>query len=113
MAVFPPENLPEHDEEEPVNELQLDDVGVTIPDTGIALSVPDSQECPRKPELIVNRKCYKKCSTNAECRGRNKQCLCDDVCGKSCVNPSECQHMWLLSCSDGNQTRAVLNDVRD
>ena len=47
------------------------------------------KECPRKPELIKNRKCFKKCKTEADCKGRNKSCLCDDVCGKSCVKPSE------------------------
>ena len=49
----------------------------------------NDKECPRKPELILNRKCLKKCRDDKDCRGRRKQCLCDDVCGKSCVKPSK------------------------
>ena len=50
----------------------------------------EDQDCPRKPGLIGNRKCLKKCRADTDCRGRNKRCMCDDVCGKSCVKPSEC-----------------------
>jgi len=49
----------------------------------------DHPTCPRKPELAGNRKCLKKCRSDDECRGRNRRCFCDDVCGKSCVRPSE------------------------
>ena len=49
----------------------------------------EDKECPRKPELIKDRKCLKKCRNDLDCRGRNKKCLCDDVCGKSCVKPSK------------------------
>ena len=48
----------------------------------------DHPTCPRKPELIINRKCLKKCRSDIECRGRNRRCLCDDACGKSCVKQS-------------------------
>ncbi|KAK2168060.1 hypothetical protein LSH36_21g11019 [Paralvinella palmiformis] len=46
-------------------------------------------DCPRKPELAIHRQCLKKCRTDLDCRGRNRQCLCDDVCGKACVKPSQ------------------------
>ena len=49
----------------------------------------NDKECPRKPDLIGDRKCLKKCRNNKDCRGRNKKCMCDDVCGKSCVKPSK------------------------
>ena len=51
----------------------------------------DHPTCPRKPELAGNRKCLKKCRSDLECRGRNRKCFCDDVCGKSCVRPSKLQ----------------------
>ena len=47
----------------------------------------ENEECPRKSDLIENRKCFKKCHTSKDCRGRSKRCLCDDTCGKSCVKP--------------------------
>ncbi|CAH1787584.1 unnamed protein product, partial [Owenia fusiformis] len=47
-----------------------------------------NSECPRKPELAAKRTCLKKCRSDNDCRGRNKRCLCDDVCGKSCVRPT-------------------------
>ena len=53
-------------------------------------------ECPRKLEMTLERKCLKKCRTDLDCRGRNKQCLCDDVCGKSCVKPSKSSFLLLL-----------------
>ncbi|CAH1787575.1 unnamed protein product [Owenia fusiformis] len=48
-----------------------------------------NSECPRKPELAAKRTCLKKCRSDTDCRGRNKRCLCDDVCGKSCVKPTK------------------------
>ncbi|ELT92507.1 hypothetical protein CAPTEDRAFT_223767 [Capitella teleta] len=48
----------------------------------------DDPECPRKPSMVHGRKCLKKCQTDSDCKGKNKQCLCDDVCGRSCVKPT-------------------------
>lgn len=57
----------------------------------------DHPTCPRKPDLVRNRKCLKKCRSDLECRGRNRRCVCDDVCGKSCVKPSlKCESLKTL-----------------
>ncbi|XP_006826066.2 protein lev-9-like [Saccoglossus kowalevskii] len=52
------------------------------------VSAQDSDNCPRKPDMIgEGRTCKKACTTNASC-SENRECLCDDVCGFSCVNPT-------------------------
>ncbi|XP_014676252.1 PREDICTED: protein lev-9-like, partial [Priapulus caudatus] len=45
--------------------------------------------CPRDIEAIATsgRRCLKKCQTDSDCNGRRKKCMCDDMCGQSCVNP--------------------------
>ncbi len=55
----------------------------------------NDKEGPRKADLIGDRKCLKKCRNNKDCRGRNKKCMCDDVCGKSCVKPSKLRTAWI------------------
>ncbi|XP_076821299.1 CUB and sushi domain-containing protein 3-like [Clavelina lepadiformis] len=48
--------------------------------------------CPRNLSLIEEgRICRKPCTKDSDCRGRQKRCRCDDVCGLSCFNPvAEC-----------------------
>ncbi|XP_064649036.1 sushi, von Willebrand factor type A, EGF and pentraxin domain-containing protein 1-like isoform X2 [Lineus longissimus] len=47
----------------------------------------DGGSCPRDNEKALQRNCMKKCTTDQECRGKRKKCVCDGVCGRSCVNP--------------------------
>ncbi|XP_064088852.1 sushi, von Willebrand factor type A, EGF and pentraxin domain-containing protein 1-like isoform X5 [Macrobrachium nipponense] len=52
-----------------------------------------SDSCPRDEEAIkrTGRKCLRKCSTDADCLSRRKICICDGVCGLSCIKPDrEC-----------------------
>ncbi|XP_077969388.1 sushi, von Willebrand factor type A, EGF and pentraxin domain-containing protein 1-like isoform X2 [Styela clava] len=45
--------------------------------------------CKRDLSMIeAERKCRKPCQKDADCKGGNKRCVCDDWCGKSCFNPS-------------------------
>ncbi|XP_076821926.1 protein lev-9-like isoform X2 [Clavelina lepadiformis] len=47
------------------------------------------ETCVRNLSLLEEgRNCRKFCDTNSDCRSSSKQCLCDDVCGKSCYNPN-------------------------
>ena len=40
------------------------------------------------------RTCPRKCESDADCLNERKLCLCDDVCGLSCVRPSkECPEL--------------------
>ncbi|KAF6037688.1 hypothetical protein EB796_004007 [Bugula neritina] len=44
--------------------------------------------CPRKSHLIGSRVCKKACTQNSDCKGSKKKCVCDDVCGLTCLNPT-------------------------
>ncbi|XP_071532550.1 LOW QUALITY PROTEIN: sushi, von Willebrand factor type A, EGF and pentraxin domain-containing protein 1-like [Panulirus ornatus] len=50
-----------------------------------------SDSCPRDEEAIarMGRTCLRKCSTDADCLSRRKVCLCDGVCGLSCIKPDK------------------------
>ncbi|XP_076821841.1 sushi, von Willebrand factor type A, EGF and pentraxin domain-containing protein 1-like isoform X2 [Clavelina lepadiformis] len=45
-------------------------------------------DCPQRNEnkIEVGRNCKKSCETDENCRNPSKQCLCDDICGMSCIN---------------------------
>ncbi|XP_068247282.1 sushi, von Willebrand factor type A, EGF and pentraxin domain-containing protein 1-like isoform X1 [Palaemon carinicauda] len=52
-----------------------------------------SDSCPRDEESIkrTGRKCLRKCSSDADCLSRRKICICDGICGLSCIKPDrEC-----------------------
>nr|XP_039268972.1 clotting factor C-like isoform X1 [Styela clava] len=42
-----------------------------------------------KQFLEHGRKCRKSCDKRSQCNGISKDCLCDDVCGKSCFDPEK------------------------
>ena len=62
----------------------------------------DDPECPRKPELAKNRQCLKKCLSDLDCKSKKRRCLCDGVCGRSCVKPSE--FSWSASSIQQNES---------
>ncbi|XP_073987217.1 hig-anchoring scaffold protein isoform X2 [Rhodnius prolixus] len=52
-----------------------------------------SVECPRDEEHaeFIGQKCLRKCSNDEDCKSKKKKCLCDGVCGMSCIKPErEC-----------------------
>lgn len=50
-----------------------------------------STECPRDEEqaTLLGQKCLRKCSSDEDCKSKKKKCLCDGVCGNSCIKPGE------------------------
>lgn len=52
-----------------------------------------STECPRDEEqaTLLGQKCLRKCSSDEDCKSKKKKCLCDGVCGNSCIKPGEDQ----------------------
>lgn len=46
-----------------------------------------SKNCQQRQKTITSgRSCKKACQKKADCKGSNKRCICDDICGLSCVN---------------------------
>ena len=43
----------------------------------------------RKRTVEINRKCFRQCQSDADCRGSKRKCLCDGECGLSCVRISK------------------------
>ncbi|XP_030377373.1 sushi, von Willebrand factor type A, EGF and pentraxin domain-containing protein 1 isoform X2 [Scaptodrosophila lebanonensis] len=55
-----------------------------------------STECPRDEEqaTLLGQKCLRKCSSDEDCKSKKKKCLCDGVCGMSCIKPDrECPEL--------------------
>lgn len=51
-----------------------------------------SSDCPRDEEqaTLLGQKCLRKCSSDEDCKSKKKKCLCDGVCGMSCIKPGTC-----------------------
>lgn len=51
----------------------------------------DDAMCPRNREEASSRgrQCLRKCKSDADCISSKKRCLCDGLCGWSCVRPGE------------------------
>ncbi|XP_023215811.1 protein lev-9-like [Centruroides sculpturatus] len=49
----------------------------------------DPEGCPRDREEAAStgRQCLRKCQSDGECISSRKRCLCDGLCGWSCVRP--------------------------
>ncbi|XP_050520065.1 sushi, von Willebrand factor type A, EGF and pentraxin domain-containing protein 1 isoform X2 [Daktulosphaira vitifoliae] len=55
-----------------------------------------SSECPRNEELasFMGQECLRKCTMDEDCKSKKKHCLCDGLCGMSCVKPErECDEL--------------------
>ncbi|KAG7171604.1 putative high molecular weight rhoptry protein 2-like [Homarus americanus] len=47
---------------------------------------------PPQRNLEAGRTCLRKCNGDRDCLSKRKVCLCDGMCGLSCVNPG--QYLW-------------------
>ena len=54
--------------------------------------INDENLCPRNREeaVIRGRTCLRKCNSDLDCISSRKRCLCDGLCGWSCVRPGMC-----------------------
>ncbi|XP_067940829.1 protein lev-9-like isoform X2 [Watersipora subatra] len=52
-----------------------------------SVKAEEVEVCPRKEHLIGGRQCKRACTKDSECKGRRKKCVCDDICGLTCLNP--------------------------
>lgn len=59
-----------------------------------------SNDCPRDEEqaTLLSQKCLRKCSSHEDCKSKKKKCLCDGVCGMSCIKPGK-YVVSILCCS--------------
>ncbi|KAL1115087.1 hypothetical protein AAG570_007118, partial [Ranatra chinensis] len=50
-----------------------------------------SADCPRDEEHaeFMGQKCLRKCSNDEDCKSKKKKCLCDGLCGMSCIKPGK------------------------
>ncbi|XP_077986725.1 sushi, von Willebrand factor type A, EGF and pentraxin domain-containing protein 1-like isoform X2 [Glandiceps talaboti] len=73
----------------------------------------DGDSCQRNQRVIddTGRSCTKACTSNDNCSG-NKQCLCDDDCGLSCVNPNaRCTTLDQIDYGNVEQGRRVFGET--
>lgn len=51
----------------------------------------DPDQCPRdRTEAIAHgRNCLRKCKNDQDCISTRKRCLCDGLCGWSCIRPGK------------------------
>ena len=60
-------------------------------------SVPREQNCPTRNEFDVTAAgmlCVRRCTVDTDCTNDRKLCLCDGLCGMSCIRPEkECPEL--------------------
>ena len=63
----------------------------------VTRDVEREQLCPARDEFSVaaaGQTCVKKCSQDRDCNNEKKLCLCDGLCGLSCIRPErECPEL--------------------
>jgi len=48
-----------------------------------------NRNCGSRKRNIQNRRCFRPCMTDLDCRGSKRKCLCDGDCGLSCIRKSK------------------------
>lgn len=58
-------------------------------ETAAQLTTTDESECfeDRLEAIEVGRQCSRRCKKDVPCENARKQCLCDGLCGLSCLKP--------------------------
>jgi len=84
--------IPQQDDDD--DDWEEDDDSLESDDDGRVYKNPrnsPSTECPRDEEqaTLLGQKCLRKCSSDEDCKSKKKKCLCDGVCGNSCIKPGE------------------------
>jgi len=82
--------IPQQDDDD--DDWEEDDDSLESDDDGRVYKNPrnsPSTECPRDEEqaTLLGQKCLRKCSSDEDCKSKKKKCLCDGVCGNSCIKP--------------------------
>ncbi|KAI8119427.1 Locomotion-related protein Hikaru genki [Lucilia cuprina] len=91
-----PTEIPQDDEDDDWDD---DDESSEADDDGRVYKNPrnsPSSDCPRDEEqaTLLGQKCLRKCSSDEDCKSKKKKCLCDGVCGMSCIKPDrECPEL--------------------
>lgn len=70
-----------------------------IPEYDVDPLLPvDPEGCPRNREEAAarGRQCLRKCGSDADCISAKKRCLCDGLCGWSCIRPGKMVFLFLL-----------------
>ncbi|XP_001357308.2 uncharacterized protein Hasp isoform X1 [Drosophila pseudoobscura] len=89
--------IPQQDDDD--DDWDEDDDSLESDDDGRVYKNPrnsPSTECPRDEEqaTLLGQKCLRKCSSDEDCKSKKKKCLCDGVCGNSCIKPDrECPEL--------------------
>ncbi|KAK9711611.1 WAP-type (Whey Acidic Protein) 'four-disulfide core' [Popillia japonica] len=69
--------------------------------------------CPRDEEqaTLLGQKCSRKCSSDEDCKSKKKKCLCDGLCGMSCIKPDrECPEPEQISYGTVTVTGKLFGD---
>ena len=69
----------------------------TVYEQDMRRSAPQEEYCPLRNEEAAKAKgmkCMTKCLSDNSCQNKRKLCLCDDLCGMSCIRPEkECTEL--------------------
>jgi len=57
-----------------------------------------NKDCGKRKRNLENRRCFRRCNTDSDCRGSKRKCLCDGECGMSCIRLSKLSKFLLTLC---------------
>ena len=67
------------------------------PASRVSRSLPQDQNCPTRNAhdvAVAGMTCVRRCSEDKDCTNDRKLCLCDGLCGLSCIRPEkECPEL--------------------